>query len=73
MKYRLKIKRYTKGKYGLSPYKFDNLAIATIFAAGYQAALRDVNRTDLYVVVDSEVAREATSARLRTLAKEFQA
>lgn len=53
--YTIKIRRYKKGQAGSSRYRFSLGAFAKPFAIGYQAALRDVGITDLYVsVVDKD-------------------
>lgn len=50
-RYCIKIKHYAKGAYGKTRHKFSTRTKSIMFAAGYQAALRDCGRSDLYVVV----------------------
>lgn len=49
--YTLRIKRWRKGKVGTTRHVFDTEERARDFADGYKAALTDVGRTDLYVLV----------------------
>lgn len=50
-RYVIKIRRLKKGGYGKTVYSFSTKLKSTIFAAGYQAALRDLAQNDLYVSV----------------------
>lgn len=50
-RYVIKIRRLKKGGYGKTVYAFSTKLKSTIFAAGYQAALRDLAHNDLYVSV----------------------
>ena len=50
-RYVIKIRRLKKGSYGKTLYQYSTKLKATIFAAGYQAALHDVGQSDLYVSV----------------------
>ncbi|MBP5709886.1 MAG: hypothetical protein J6W84_02805 [Bacteroidales bacterium] len=50
-RYLLKLQKYKKGANGTTQYKFSTKIKAVIFAAGYQAALHDVGKTDLYISV----------------------
>lgn len=49
--YIMKIKRYSKGKNRCTRYKFASSFLGAVFAAGYQAALKDTNHTEYYVSV----------------------
>ena len=50
-RYQVKMKHYKKGGNGCTNYGFSTKVKAVIFAAGYQAALHDCGRTDLYISV----------------------
>ena len=50
-RYQVKLQHYKKGSNGATPYGFSTKLKATIFAAGYQAALNDVGKGYLYVSV----------------------
>lgn len=50
-RYQVKLQHFKKGANGATPYTYSTKLKAVIFAAGYQAALHDVGRTDLYVSV----------------------
>lgn len=50
-RYQVKMRKNKKGNTGSTQYGFSTKIKAVIFAAGYQAALHDVGRTDLYVSV----------------------
>ena len=60
--YTIKIRRYKKGAYGKtiygSPFKFEAIA----FANGYQAALRDIAHTGIYVSVHDSHGRRVHDA-----------
>lgn len=50
-RYQVKLQQYKKGANGSTQYGFSTKLKATIFAAGYQAALHDVGKTNLFVSV----------------------
>ena len=51
--YTMQLRRTKDGRNGSTQYMFPIKTFALCFSAGYQAALRDVGRDDLYVrVVD---------------------
>lgn len=50
-RYVIKIRRLKKGGYGKTVCAFSTKLKSTIFASGYQAALRDLAHDDLYVSV----------------------
>ena len=50
-RYLVKLQRYKNGKAGTTKYRFVDRRKGIAFAAGYQAALHDVGKTDLYVSV----------------------
>ena len=50
-RYQVKMRKNKKGNTGSTQYGFSTKIKAVIFAAGYQAALHDAGRTDLYVSV----------------------
>ena len=50
-RYQVKLQHFKKGANGTTRYSFSTKLKAVIFASGYQAALRDMGRTDLYVSV----------------------
>lgn len=47
--YILKLRRYKRGAYGTTRYRFALGSFAKPFAVGYAAALHDIGITDLYV------------------------
>ena len=50
-RYQVKMRKNKKGNTGSTQYGFSTKVKAVIFAAGFQSALHDVGRTDLYVSV----------------------
>lgn len=50
-RYQIKMKRNKSGKNGSLIYGYSTKLKACIFAAGYQAALHDCGKTDLFVSV----------------------
>lgn len=50
-RYIVKLQHFKKGANGSTRYRFSTKVKAVIFASGYQAALHDIGRTDLYVSV----------------------
>lgn len=50
-RYQIKMKRNKKGSNGSLVYGYSTKLKACIFAAGYQAALHDCGKTDLYLSV----------------------
>lgn len=52
--YVIKLRRYRRGGYGTTIYKFPVLVKAVCFAIGYQAALRDIGMTNIFVTVHDE-------------------
>lgn len=50
-RYQVKLQHFKRGANGTTRYSFSTKLKAVIFASGYQAALHDMGRTDLYVSV----------------------
>lgn len=50
-RYQVKLQHFKRGANGTTRYSFSTKLKTVIFAAGYQAALHDTGRTDLYVSV----------------------
>lgn len=50
-RYVVRLQHYKKGPNGTTRYAFSTRLKAVIFGAGYQAALHDIGRPDLYVSV----------------------
>lgn len=50
-RYQIKIRKNRTGTTGSTQYGYSTKLKAVVFAAGYQAALHDAGRTDLYVSV----------------------
>ena len=50
-RYLVKLRRYKNGNIGTTQYRFVDKRKGIAFAAGYQAALHDIGKTDLYVSV----------------------
>lgn len=63
-RYVIKIRRLKKGGYGKTVYAFSTKLKSTIFAAGYQAALRDLAHNDIYVSVWEHNALSGTNYKL---------
>lgn len=62
--YIVKIRRLKSGTYGKTVYQYSTKIKATLFAAGYQAALHDVGQLDIYVSVWEVLARTGGNAVL---------
>lgn len=58
-RYQVKLHHFKKGTNGTTRYSYSIKRKAVIFAAGYQAALHDIGRTDLYVSVWSTDALDS--------------
>ena len=52
--YTVKLRRYKKGAYGTTMYRFPIQMRAFCFAEGYYRCLRDIGITDIYVSVHNE-------------------
>lgn len=50
-RYQVKLQHFKNGANGTTRYSFSTKLKSVIFAAGYQAAIYDMGRTDLYVSV----------------------
>lgn len=54
MNYTVKLRRYKKGAYGTTIYRFPVRIRAFYFAEGYFRCLRDIGINDIYVSVHDE-------------------
>ena len=72
-RYQVRMKRLKKGENGKTCYSYSTKIKAVVFAAGYQAALHDCGKTDLYVSVwDNGQTLVMDSDRLKEIAsREF--
>lgn len=50
-RYQIMLRKNKSGKSGSTQYAYSTKLKAVVFAAGYQTALRDIGRSDLYVSV----------------------
>lgn len=52
--YTIKLRHFRRGAYGKTLYQYQTRVTAVNFARGYQRALLDVGRSDLFVSVHDE-------------------